>query len=182
MNRLHLLLIALFVLLPALLLQAGAARAMSAMEDSDLAEVHGQDGVTLAADLDIRVGAFVYSTKSASNPEGGSIAFNNISLRGLFVMTVDILNSSGFSTAMGIAMAAYGADGAAGISRLLASGTYDGRSDVIQFAVPNAGLDHKLSPSLSIGSITLGNSSASMGSLAITNIDLQGSKIWMWAH
>ncbi|MEJ6007319.1 DUF6160 family protein [Paucibacter sp. AS339] len=181
MNRLHLLLIAVLVLLPALLL-AGSAHAMSAMDDADLADVHGQDGVTLAADLDIKVGSFVYSTKSASNPEGGSIAFNNLSLRGLFVMTVDILNSSGFNTAMGNSMAAYGADGAAGMSRLLASGAYDGRSDVIQFAVPNAGLDHRLSPSLGIGSITMGNSSASFGSVSVSNIDLQGSKIWMWAH
>ncbi len=178
MNRLHLLMLVAF----ALLLLSGAARAMSSMDDADLAEVHGRDGVTLAADLDIKIGAFSYSTKSAGNPDGGSISFNNITLRGMFVMTVDLLNSASFGTAMSNAMAAYGADGAAGIARLISSGTYDGLSDVIQFALPNAGLDNRLSPSLSVGSVTMGNSSAAFGSFAFTNIDLQGSKIWMWAR
>jgi hypothetical protein len=178
MHRLHLLIFATL----ALLLLSSAARAMSSMDDADLADVHGRDGVTLAADLDIRVGSFSYSTKSAANPDGGSISFNNITLRGMFVMTIDLMNSASFGSAMSNSMAAYGADGAAGISRLLSSGTYDGRSDVIQFALPNAGLDHRLSPSLAIGSVTMGNSSASFGSFAFTNIDLQGSKIWMWAR
>ncbi|MCV2358095.1 MULTISPECIES: DUF6160 family protein [Roseateles] len=178
MQRLYLLMLAAF----ALLLLSSAARAMSSMDDADLADVHGRDGVTLAADLDIRIGSFSYSNKSAGNPDGGSISFNNITLRGMFVMTVDLLNSASFTATMSNAMAAYGADGTAGISRLLSSGTYDGHSDVIQFALPNAGLDHRLSPSLAIASVTMGNSSASFGSFAFTNIDLQGSKIWMWAR
>lgn len=178
MNRFRLLMLAAF----ALLLLSSAARAMSSLDDTDLAAVHGGDGVTLAADLDIRVGSFSYSTKSAANPDGGSISFNNISLRGMFVMTIDLLNAASFGAAMSNSMAAYGTDGVAGIARLVGSGTYDGRSDVIQFALPNAGLDHRLSPSLSVGSVTMGNSSASFGSFAFTNIDLQGSKIWMWAR
>lgn len=165
-----------------LLLLSGAARAMSRMDDTDLAAVHGQDGVTLMSDLDIKIGSFKYSTQGSANPEGGSIAFNNISLRGMFVMTIDVIGAAGFGAAMGNAMAAYGADGAAGIARLTSSGSYDGRSDVIQFTVPNVGLDQRLSPSLSVGSVTMGQSSASFGSFGFSNIDMQGSKVWIWAR
>lgn len=178
MHRLALLILATL----ALLLLSSAARAMSRIDDAELAEVHGQGGVTLAADLDIKIGSFKYSTQSSANPEGGSISFNNISLRGMFVITVDIIGAAGFGSAMGGAMAAYGADGIAGIQRLIDSGSYDGRSDVIQFAMPQLGLDHRLSPSLSVGSVTMGHSSASFGSFGFNNIDMQGSKVWMWAR
>ncbi|MDC8785036.1 DUF6160 family protein [Roseateles koreensis] len=165
-----------------LALSAGAAHAMAAMDDEDLAEVHGRDGVTISADLSIHIGNFSYSTQSASNPDGGSISFNNISISGLFVMTVDVLSAASFTSTLSNSMAAYGADGAAGIARLVSSGLYDNRSDVIQLAIPNAGLDHRLSPSINVGSVTMGNSAASFGSISITNFDMQGSKIWIWAH
>jgi len=158
------------------------AWAMAAMDDEDLADVHGRDGVTLASDLNIHIGSFVYSTQSANNPGGGSVAFNNIAISGLFVLTVDVLSAASFTTALSNSISGYGADGAAGLSRFLSSGLFDGRSDVIQLAIPNAGLDHRLSPSISVGSITLGNGSNSFGSLSISNIDMQGSKVWLWAH
>ncbi|ALT79403.1 MAG: hypothetical protein K2W93_05980 [Burkholderiaceae bacterium] len=174
----------LIALVIAVLLAAsvGAAHAMARMEDEEMAEVHGRDGVTIASDLNIHIGSFVYSTQSTNNPNGGSIAFNDIKVTGLFAMTVDVLSANSFTSAMSNSMAAYGADGAAGIARLISSGLYDNRSDVIQLAIPNAGLDHRLSPSISVGSVTMGNSSASFGSFSLTNLDMQGSKVWIWAR
>lgn len=68
------------------------------------------------------------------------------------------------------------------VGLLVSGGVYDGASDVVQFAFPNAGLDSRLTPTIKIGSITNGNSSKSYGSLEIKNLDLQGTKIWLYAH
>ncbi|MEJ6007320.1 DUF6160 family protein [Paucibacter sp. AS339] len=147
-------------------LLAGAAlsaSAMTAIDDSALSQVSGQDGVSIAGDLNINIGSFKYTDTDAT---GGSVSFNNININGLFVMTVDIINNATFNaTTVGAAMTAEKPAG-----------------DVVQFAFPNAGFAHSLSPSVTVGSITMGGSAASFGSIAINNIDLQGSKFYIWAH
>ena len=184
-----------------------SASAMTAIDDSALSAVSGQDGVSIAGDLNINIGSFKYTD---TDTQGGSVSFNNIGVTGMFVMTVDIMkgvaaadigspaallgaaNTSGnVINAVGTSMQKYlgetGAIGqtsatAANLMKLVTGGVYAG-GDVVQFAFPNAGLAKELSPSITVGSITMGNSNgASYGSMAINNIDMQGSKFWIWAH
>ena len=114
-----------------------SAQAMTAIEDADLSQVTGQDGVTIGGDLNIKIGAFTWTDTAAT----------------------------------------YDAFGAA-----TGGAVYDGASDVVQFTFPNAKLDTRLTPTIKIASITNGNSTKSYGSLEIKNLDLQGTKIWLYAH
>lgn len=184
-----------------------SASAMTAIDDSALSAVSGQDGVSIAGDLNINIGSFKYTDTDA---QGGSVSFNNIGVTGMFVMTVDIMkgvaaadignpaallgaaNTSGnVINAVGTSMQKYlgetGAIGqtsstAANLMKLVTGGVYAG-GDVVQFAFPNAALSKELTPTVTVGSITMGNSNgASYGSMAINNIDMQGSKFWIWAH
>jgi len=83
---------------------------------------------------------------------------------------------------------------------------YDFKSDVVQFAFPaatNAAAAHAATPSITISAIKMGSTaitgvdattgapiygahtddaSASFGSIAIKNLDLQGTKVWLFAH
>jgi hypothetical protein len=177
----------------ALALSAAAlsAQAMSSIDDTALSLVSGQDGVSIAGDLNINIGSFKYTDTDAT---GGSVSFNDIGIKGMFVMTIDILNTASFQSTVVGSMAKYVggvANASTEAAKLLpfnattnptGTGVYDGASDVVQFAFPNANLDHRLAPSITVGSIKMGNSNASFGSFAINNLDMQGTKIWMWAH
>ena len=159
-----------------------SASAMTAIDDGALSAVSGQDGVSIAGDLNVNIGSFKYTD---TDTNGGSVSFNNIGVKGMFVMTVDIMDHTAFAgtvaaSMMGRGLTATEAQGELG--KLVAGGVYDGATDVVQFAFPNAGLDSRLSPSVTVGSITMGNSTKSYGSMAINNIDMQGSKFWIWAH
>ena len=160
----------------------GIAYAMTAMNDEDLSTVTAQDGVSIMAELNMSIGSFSYSTQSASNPGGGTLNLNNISISGLLPLNIDVMSSASFTAALNTYATAYGADGAANLTRFLSSGAYDGKSDVIQLAIPNTGMAGNSGLNVAVNSITLGNSNTPLTSLSLSNLDLQGSKIWIWAH
>ncbi len=117
--------------------------------------------------------------------------FNNISIKGLIAMTVDVVSNATFQqdvlTAGGTTLVAPGVTaGQALVSELNATtgfGMAAGGTDVVQFAFPTIGaVAHAFSPTITVGSITMSGSTASFGSVALKNFDLQGTTVWMWAH
>ncbi len=150
-----------------------SASAMTTIADDELSTVAGQDGVSIGANLNINIGSFQYTDTDAN---GGSVSFNNISIKGLMHMDVDIINAASFNTIL------------AGVGATLAD--YDGTSDVVQFAFPNDTLaSTAVLPTIKVGSITLGHAglnaagtTTSFGSIAINQLDLRGTTVWMWAH
>ena len=170
--------------LVALTSAALSASAFTAIDDSALSQVSGQDGVSIAADLNINVGSFKYTDTDAT---GGSVSFNNIGVRGLILTTIDILNGATFQAAAGAAIAGIDntltATQIGGILTAVAGATGFTGQDVVQIAIPTVNADaRRVSPTITVGSITTGGSTASFGSFAINNLDMQGTKVWMWAH
>ncbi|MEG0821438.1 MAG: hypothetical protein RR412_06950 [Burkholderiaceae bacterium] len=168
---------------------------MTAVSDEDLSNTVGQDGVSIAADLNINVGSFVYTDTDA---DGGSVSFNNMKFKGALAMTIDIINSASAVTAfrgLGLATAAgdfgptntslSGAQQAAEGAKLTAGNNtafYAG-GDVVQIAFPDLSLrNYDSLLSTSVDSIKMGGNAASFGSFAMNKIDLRGTKVWMWAH
>jgi hypothetical protein len=159
---------------------AMAASAMTTIEDSDLSQVSGQDGVSIAANLNINVGSFVYTDTDAT---GGSVSFNNIAIKGTIAATIDIINAATFSTdafgaVLGVVAPAGPADPqAAALGAFVSTG-----SDVVKIAVPNiaVGAGHELN--MSVAAIKMGHSAASFGSFAMNDIKLQGTTVYIWAH
>jgi len=146
-----------------------SASAMTPIQDTELSTVSGQDGVSIAADLHVNIGSFVY-TDTDSN--GGSVSFNNIQVNGLLAAQIDIINKATFATEM----AALTVDAASAV----AVGFYDGTSDVVKIAIPQVTTAKLLN--MSVDSIKMGNSSKSYGSFAMNNLDLRGTNVYIWAH
>jgi hypothetical protein len=162
---------------------AFSASAMTPIQDADLSTVSGQDGVSIAANLNINIGSFVYTDTDAT---GGSVAFNNIGVKGLLAASIDIINAQTFAGAMI-------ADGVNLLTNPSAvpANFYNGTSDVVQIAIPNVDTSKLLN--VSVGSITMGSTGAagsvtagatgpSFGSVALNNIDLRGTTVYIWAH
>ena len=164
-----------------------SASAMTSISDTDLSAVAGQDGVSIAADLNINIGSFTYTDTDAT---GGSVSFNAITVRGMLAMTIDVLNAATFQgdvTASVLANGATAAQAALIVPGVAGALGYTG-GDVVQFAFPAAvgpgasAAANAVSPTITVGSITTGHGGASFGSVQIKNLDLQGTTVWMFGH
>lgn len=165
---------------------ASHAAALTPIADRDLAAVSGRDGVSIAADLHVHIGSFVYTDTDAA---GGSVHFNNIRIAGALAATIDIVDNATFvSEARGIH-----ADGSTNTATTLgwippqtAPGASPGllafapTGDVVRIAIPN--IDTNKNLSVSVDAIKMGNSNASFGSVAANDIRLQGTTVYIWAH
>ena len=153
---------------------ASYASALTPIADTELSKVSGRDGVSIAADLHVNIGSFVYKDTDAA---GGSVSFNNIAITGAIAATIDIVNNATFqadaSAASGSA-SVLGVTGGAGLANFMPAG------DVVKIAIPQVDTNKNLS--MSVDSIKMGNSSASYGSFAANDIKLQGTTVYIWAH
>ncbi len=153
-----------------------AASAMTPIQDAELSTVSGQDGVSITANLNVKIDSFVYTDTDvvdANGLGGGSVSFNGIKVNGLIAASIDILSRNSFLQAAS----------AAGV---VDPGTfYNATSggDVVQIAIP-ADVQVKAGKFLnvSVDAIKMGNSTASFGSMAMNQIDLRGTQVWIWAH
>ena len=156
---------------------AFSASAMTPIQDAELSTVSGQDGVSIAANLNINIGSFVYTDTDAVDAStglgGGSVSFNGIKVNGLIAANIDILSKASFLQAAG----------AAGVTN---PGTFYNPAtggDVVQIAIP---ADVQVAAgkflNVSVDSIKMGNNSASFGSVALNQIDMRGTQVWIFAH
>jgi len=199
-----------------------SASAMSTIADEDLSAVAGQDGVSIAANLNINIGSFTWGNTKDAAGQKASVSFNNIQISGLVAMTIDVISGTQFNglyqgftaggttTSLGglntviagnAAAAAAAIGGGAPVTPTLAgaliaganvvdstSTFYNGASDVVQFAFPNVKAKAGELLNISVGSITLGSNGVSastdksFGSFAISQLDMRGTSVWMWAH
>ncbi len=154
-----------------------SASAMTPIQDSELSTVSGQDGVSIAAALNINMDSFVYTD---TDTNGGSVSFNKIHIGGLIAASIDIINHTVFDGTL----AAVGVDlnkDPTGAS--LGGKFYNGTTDVVQIAIPTVTTSKGID--MSVSSITMGGNGAgapSFGSFAMNNIDLRGTTVWIWAH
>lgn len=152
---------------------AVAASAMTPMQDESLAQVSGQDGVSIAADLDVKMREFRYTNTSAN---GGSISFNNFNAKGVLAVAIDVVNSATFV-----------ADFVAPNS-ISAPASFYGGGDVVKISLPaTIDIDPTKLLNVSVGSITMGGHAAgatapSFGSFAMNGIDIRGTTAYIWAH
>jgi hypothetical protein len=166
-----------------------AASAMTPIADSELSQVSGQDGVSIAANLNVNIGSFVYSTPNGAEG-GGSVAFNDISIKGTIAATLDILSAATFfnsTTFTGEAVTVLGLTAPTSAAQAAALTAFYPGTDVVRIAVPNIGTSNLLN--ISVASITMGTNGVqspttapSFGSFALNNVNLAGTTAYIWAH
>ncbi len=163
-----------------------SATAMEAIEDEQLSQVSGQDGVSIIADLHVNVGSVVYGDDDGLGTVA-ELRLENVQTDGLVIANVDVLTAADFTTeAMAIA-AGYGVTDAIGLFTEVATVTGYTNGDVAKISFPALTHAEKAAGlvSISVGSIKTGNgagASASMGSLAVNQIDMGGTSVYIFGH
>lgn len=163
---------------------ASYASALTPIADSDLSKVSGQDGVSIAADLHINIGDFTYTD---TDTNGGSVSFNGIHINGTIGATLDIINSAtfqgdAFGSVLGLVNPAAIADPAAAGAQAAAIGAFYAGGDVVKIAIPKLAIASANALNMSVDSIKMGGSTASYGSMAMHDVQLQGTTVYIWAH
>ncbi|MGZ5202265.1 MAG: DUF6160 family protein [Telluria sp.] len=158
---------------------AAYASAMTPIADKDLSKVSGQDGVSIAADLHVNIGDFTYTNTSAN---GGSVSFKDIALSGTFAMTLDVISGASFANLATGTGDAFSVLGLSTSNAPAAIGAFYGGGDVVKIAIPNLTVDTAHQLNMSVGAISMGGSTASFGKMAMNNIQLQGTSVYIWAH
>jgi hypothetical protein len=96
-----------------------SASAMSSIADEDLSAVAGQDGVSIAANLNINIGSFQWGNNHDATGTGAAVSFDNIQISGLVAMTIDVISGSQFNGLYN----GFTGGGATGTGTLAAQGT-----------------------------------------------------------
>ncbi len=154
---------------------AFSASAMTPIQDAELSTVSGQDGVSIAANLNIKINSFTYTDTDALDANGlggGSVSFNGIKVNGLIAANIDILSKASFLTAAG----------AAGVTDPGSFYSKTTGGDVVQIAIPSNVVADGHYLNVSVDAIKMGNSTASFGSVALNQIDMRGTTVWIFAH
>ena len=117
---------------------------MTAMDDSALSSVTGQDGISISGNFSGSVGAMVYTDTDATS--GGELRMETITFTGFSIldaapMTVDVADNK------------------------------------LQIGLPS------MTGEVKVGAIKVGGStSASIGSLALSDLNMGGTTIKVWGH
>ena len=121
---------------------------LKALDDTALATVTGQDGISISGSFNGTIGSVVYTDNDAN---GGSLRLETIAFTGFNIaddapVMVDVVTNSG--------------------------GTQQ-----LQISLPT------ITGQLSVGAIKVGDSTAaSIGSLAVNDMNLAGTTIKVWGH
>lgn len=162
---------------------ASYASAMTPIADKELSKVSGQDGVSIAADLHVNIGEFKYTNTT----ENASASFKDIAITGTFAMTLDVINGTSFhNDAFGSVLGVVdpttmGATPAAAAQGAALQAFYGG-GDVVKIAIPKIAVAGANQLNMSVGSISMGGSTASFGAMAMNDVKLQGTNVYIWAH
>lgn len=157
------------------------ASAMQPLAEEQLSEVTGQ-AISIFSNLDVNIGSVVYTDTNVGN--GGSFSAVGINANGIIGATLDLLTAANAGPEFAAILGANAATVLTpGTGTAFTTGFYDG-SDVVKIAVPQLLIpdgDASLI-SVTIDSMEMGNSTKSYGSLAVNNVNLQGSVVYIWAH
>lgn len=165
---------------------AASAVAMEAIEDATLSQVTGQDGLSVVADLHVKIGSIGYgdSTKNTS------AALTDVTIDGLGALMLDVITGQEFvDGATGALLNSGISPGAVGgiLAEVALQSGYQLGSDVIQISMPDIDLNTypeagNLGLNVSAAAVTTGNGGKSMGSLSVNGINPMGTKVWMYGH
>ncbi|MDH4584355.1 hypothetical protein E8F20_21075 [Pseudomonas sp. BN415] len=126
---------------------------LKAMDDSALSGVTGQDGISISGSFNGSIGSIVYSD---SETVGSTTTTGSLRLETVSFTGFDILDSDPLK----IDVIDGGASG-----------------DKLQISLPS------ITGQLEVGAIRVGDASAaSIGSLAVNNMNMSGSTIKVWGH